>query len=79
MKKILATTATAAALAIPGISFGATYAYVNVSGDVQTMTANDPNTAIATAPSIHPRSGVLLIDSEADEEVLEEDVTVSGS
>ncbi len=67
MKKLLlGSLALAAVVAIPGVSFAATYAYVNTAGEVMTMEASNASTAIATAPGIHPRSGVLLIQSTSD-------------
>ena len=53
------------------------FAYVNVEGDVRTVEAADPNTALATAPSIHARSGVLLLDSSDDQNVVGDDVPVN--
>jgi hypothetical protein len=53
-------------LATPALSHAATYAYVNMSNDVATVEAADPNTAIRIAPGIHPRSGVLLLKTAAD-------------
>ncbi|MDP3402919.1 MAG: hypothetical protein Q8S35_03135, partial [bacterium] len=63
---LLGSLALAAVVAIPGVSFAATYAYVNTAGEVMTMEASNASTAIATAPGIHPRSGVLLIQSTSD-------------
>lgn len=72
MKKLLVGAfALAAIIAIPGgMTLAATYAYVNVSGEVMTMEAATPASAISTAPSIHPRSGVMLIETTADEEIV---------
>ncbi len=72
--RFLIAAAAVAALASPTFTFAATYAYVNTSGDVTTVTASDANTAIMTAPNIAPRSGVLLLDSESDNEVIGDDV-----
>lgn len=67
MKKLLlGSLALAAIVAIPGVSLAATYAYVNTAGEVMTMEASNPSTAISTAPGIHPRSGVMLIQSTSD-------------
>lgn len=44
----------------------ATYAYVDVSGDVRSVVAVDWQTAIATAPGIHIHSGVLILNSASD-------------
>ena len=77
MKKLLlGSLALAAVIAVPGVSLAATYAYVNTAGEVLTMEASNATTAIATAPGIHPRSGVMLIESTADEDVLDEKVPV---
>lgn len=58
------------AVAAPAFSYAANYAYVNAQGEVRMVTAPDPMTAINTAPNIHMRSGVMLLDSQADEEVV---------
>jgi hypothetical protein len=63
MKKYLLGMLAVAALAAPTASaLAATYAYVNAQGEVRTVEAADANTAINTAPGIHPRSGVILLD-----------------
>ena len=53
-------------MALPGIASAATYAYVNTLGEVSTVTANTWQTAMATAPSIHMNSGVMLLNTQAD-------------
>jgi hypothetical protein len=58
--------AAAAIMALPGISYAATYAYVNEAGNVATVTAENPNAAMITAPNIAVHSGVLLLDSAED-------------
>ena len=76
MKKLLlGSLALAAVIAVPGVSLAATYAYVNTAGEVMTMEASNSSTAISTAPGIHPRSGVMLIESTADP-VVGDDVNV---
>jgi len=73
--RFLATAGVALALSIlPAIGHAATFAYVNASGDVATVVANDPMTAIAIAPNIALHSGVLLLDSPADNEVVGDEV-----
>ncbi|MBP6860383.1 MAG: hypothetical protein KBC38_02380 [Candidatus Pacebacteria bacterium] len=62
-----ALVGVAAALALPVFASAATYAYVNTSGEVRTVVANDWQSAIATAPSIHARSGVIIITSPSDD------------
>lgn len=64
-----------AALLVPVLTFAASYAYVNTLGEVRTVTADTPTSAIDTAPGIHSRSGVLLLDSQADQDVVGEDVS----
>lgn len=76
-KLLLGAFALAAVVAVPGISLAATYAYVNTAGEVLTVEATNPNTAITTAPGIHPRSGVMLIEVTADQEIVGDDVPVS--
>lgn len=76
--KLLTTgliVATAAFIALPAFAFAATYAYVDNIGDVKTITADDWQTAIAIAPNIYIHSGVLLLDSAADYEVVGDDVS----
>lgn len=59
----IVTLGLAAALALaPGLAAAATYAYVNSSGEVQPVIAANWQAAIATAPNIAARSGVILID-----------------
>ena len=48
-------------LAAPQPTHAATYAYVNQSGEVSMVIANDPMTAIATAVGRAVRSGVILL------------------
>lgn len=67
MKKLLlGAFALAAAIAVPGTTLAATYAYVNVAGEVMTTEAATPNAAIMTAPNISLHSGVMLIDNSSD-------------
>ncbi len=53
----------------------ATYAYVDVNGDVKSVTAADWKTAIATAPNIHIHSGVMLLTTAADYGVVGDSVS----
>ena len=55
---------------VPALGLAATFAYVNQDGEVRTVTADNANTALMTAPNIHRHSGVLLLDSAADQEVV---------
>ncbi len=74
-RSILIGATTAAVLAAPVSAFAATYAYVNTSGDVTTMEAANAATALATAPNMAVHSGVLLLDSSDDQEVVGDDVS----
>lgn len=58
------------ALVLPVPASAATYAYVTTSGEVKSVVANDWMTAIATAIGIHIHSGVLLLNSAADYNVV---------
>ncbi|HEX8591178.1 MAG TPA: hypothetical protein VF696_00270 [Candidatus Paceibacterota bacterium] len=71
MKKYLLGTLALALMAVPAAASAAMYAYVNAEGEVRTVEASDPNTAIRTAPGIHPRSGVMLIDSAEDQALVD--------
>ena len=62
------------ALALPTLAHAATYAYVNKSGEVSTVTANDWQTAIATAPNIHIHSGVMLLVTQTDQSIVGDQV-----
>jgi hypothetical protein len=66
--RVLATGAVATALAVaaPVAAFAQTFAYVNTSGDVATVEANDPMTAINIAPNRAVHSGVLLLVNPSD-------------
>lgn len=61
-------------LALPVAAFGATYAYVDQTGEVKTVESGDPMTAMLTAPNIDEHSGVMLLDSTADYEVVGDEV-----
>lgn len=53
-----------AVFALPNFASAATYAFVNTSNNVSSVVANDWKTAISTAFNIHPRSGVLLLNTQ---------------
>ncbi|HEY0010468.1 MAG TPA: hypothetical protein VGB97_00970 [Candidatus Paceibacterota bacterium] len=75
MKKyLLGTLALGAFVLVASPASAAMYAYVNQAGEVRTVEATDPNTAIRTAPAIHARSGVMLIDSTDDQNLVGDDV-----
>ena len=61
MKKVLGIFALAAVIALPSMSYAATYAYVNTSGEVAAVTADTAAQALATAPNMDVHSGVLLL------------------
>ena len=75
MKKYLLGTLALVALVAPAAASAAMFAYVNQDGEVRTVEATDPNTAIRTAPGIHSRSGVMLLDSTEDQAVVGDDVS----
>lgn len=77
MKKtyLLGTLALAAVVALPSVSYAALYAYVNQDGEVRTVEASSPGTAIQTAPAIAEHSGVILINSTNDATLVGDDVS----
>lgn len=50
-------------MTLPNLSQAATFAYVNTSGNVSTVSADNWMSAIANAPSIALHSGVILLDN----------------
>ena len=58
------------AMAIPSFAHAATYAYVNQSGEVSTVTADNPTLAMANAFKIDIHSGVMLLISQLDFELV---------
>jgi len=77
MKKIfLGALALAGVLAGPALTYAQMYAYVDAAGDVRTVDTVDANTALRTAPNIHARSGVMILDSASDNDVVGDDVQV---
>ncbi len=73
--RTLAIATAAIAIASPISASAATYAYVNTAGDVTTMEAPNAATALTTAPNMAVHSGVLLLDSSDDQEVVGDDVS----
>lgn len=63
----LALAGVISALALPALASAQMYAYVNQQGEVRTVEATTWESAIQTAPSIHPRSGVIIITSPSDD------------
>lgn len=68
------TVAIAGFALAPAFASAAQYAYVDATGEVRSVTANDWMTAIATAPNIHINSGVFLLLSAADFAVVGDDI-----
>jgi hypothetical protein len=73
--KIVGLGLAAALAAAPGFAAAATYAYVDVNGEVRSVVAGNWQTAIATAPNIAARSGVILIDGAEDSDLIGDSVT----
>ncbi|OHA58096.1 MAG: hypothetical protein A2571_03590 [Candidatus Vogelbacteria bacterium RIFOXYD1_FULL_44_32] len=68
----------AVAVVVPTVTsfaYAATYAYVNQSGEVSTVNADNGMTAIAIAPNIATHSGVILLNSQADNEIVGDGVS----
>lgn len=59
---------------LPASASAASYAYVASNGEVKSVVANDWRTAIATATGIHINSGVMLLKSASDFEIVGDDV-----
>lgn len=70
---LLGALALAAVVAVPVATFAATYAFVNTSGEVMTVEATTADQALTTAPSLHLRSGVMLVGAD-DANVIGDDV-----
>lgn len=76
MKKLLvAALAVAAGVVGPAAAFAQTFAYVDQNGDVRTVEADTAMNALMTAPSIDENSGVMLLDSAEDTQVVGDDVS----
>jgi hypothetical protein len=74
--KMFLAVAAVVAVSAPAFSQAATYAYVNQSGEVATVDAGTPNTAIATAPSIDEHSGVILLTNLSNNDLVGDTVNV---
>lgn len=70
----LAALAVGAVVALPAASYAATYHYVDTSGTVRTIQANNANDAMLMATDRDPNSGVTL-----DTGVLDSGDTVVGT
>ena len=51
---------------MPAAASAAVYGYVDTTGQVKSVTADDWMTAMATAPGIHMHSGVFLFTMPSD-------------
>ena len=67
--------ATLLFISLPVYASAATYAYVDATGQVKSVTAADWRTAISIAPNIHTHSGVLLLSTAADYTIVGDNVS----
>jgi N-acetylglucosamine kinase-like BadF-type ATPase len=65
MKKVFLLTALL--LALPAVSFAATYQYVDVNGTLQAVSAASSDQAFALASNIAPNSGVILSEGDVNQ------------
>ncbi len=75
MKTLILGALALTVAALPAASFAQMYAYVNTSGEVMSIDAATPETAIATAPGIGVHSGVIRLDDTSDTELLGDNVS----
>lgn len=68
---------SAVLMGIPTVSFAANYAYVNHAGEVNMIIADSPTEALNTAPGIGVHSGVMILNSQSDQTILDD--TVAGA
>jgi len=61
IKQITTTLVALAILAIPAVTFANIYQYIDSGGNVQSIQANSPSEALATAPNLGLHSGVILV------------------
>lgn len=66
-----------ALLSLPMFASAATYAYVDASGEVKPVIADTWQQAIAKAVNIHIHSGVMLLDSPSDFDIVGNNVDVN--
>jgi short subunit dehydrogenase-like uncharacterized protein len=59
---------------LPAFASAATYAYVDTTGEVKPVIADTWQQAIAKAVGIHIHSGVMLLDSPSDFDIVGNDV-----
>ncbi len=64
-----------ALVATPSFASAATYAFVNNFSEVSMVVADSPTLAIRNATNISAHSGVLLLDSVSDNDLLGNRVT----
>jgi short subunit dehydrogenase-like uncharacterized protein len=77
-KVILGVTGLVMAVSLMGLPLfasAATYAYVDTTGEVKPVVANTWQEAIAKAIGIHIHSGVLLLDSPSDFDIVGNEVS----
>lgn len=74
IKVFLGTGVAIATLLIIGAplsAFAATYAYVDTNGEVKMVIASNPTIAIDTAPNRAVHSGVILLSSPNDYDIVD--------
>ena len=79
-KITLAVTGLALALVLVSTPFfanAATYAYVDTTGEVKPVVADTWQEAIAKAIGIHIHSGVMLLSSPSDFDIVGNEVTTN--
>lgn len=59
---------------LPAFASAATYAYVDTTGEVKPVVADTWQQAIAKAVGIHIHSGVMILDSSSDFDIVGNDV-----
>lgn len=68
-------TVALALMSLPLFASAGTYAYVDTVGEVKPVVADTWQQAIAKAPGIHIHSGVMLLDSVSDFDIIGNDVS----
>lgn len=53
-------------LVLPGLSYAAMYQYVDVTGSIQDITADNAEQALVTAVNIAPNSGVIHVTEQTE-------------
>ncbi len=61
-------------MSLPALSMAASYGYVNSLGNVSMVVADNPMIAIATAPNIATHSGVILLNTQVNSDLLNDRV-----